>query len=342
MVGFVAAAVLIAVTVTAQAKAGHHARFETRPAGTSAFVNLGKRGGYRVGLSMPNDRVAILSVIRFKVKRDRGALFANTYVVHSRQSLKRGVIRARLGSLGNFSLRFRPNGKVRELGPPRGCEGGPSITEYGRFVGRATFHGENDYLHFSLSGGRGGITHSSRLRCVKGEGVDPVHGSLRAYVAPGSFFATQGGIALLYVSRHSHGRYIGITAGHEEESPPGAEVRIGIVESRREMAIGRYALVLGAPGTLLTSLPGVHPATATLAPQAPFFGKATYQEEPTDSRSWSGTLGVNLPGLKLPLTGPGFHTRLCVLSPLKTRDGCDFFKAEPVFDERVARPGLFR
>lgn len=341
-VGFVAAALLIAVTGVAEARTGHRAGVEIRQPNTSASVDLGKRGRYRVGLFMPNDRVAILSVIRFKVKRDKGALFANTYVVRSRQSLKRGVIRARLGSLGSFSLRFRPNGKVRELGPQRGCEGGPSTTEYGRFVGRATFRGEDRYLRFSLSGGSGGITRSPRLRCDKGEAEDLVRGSLRAYVAPGSFFATQGDIALLYVSRHSHGRYIGISAGHEEESPPGAEVRIGIVESRREMAIGRYALVLKAPGTLLTSLPGVHPATATLAPQAPFFGKATYQEEATDSRSWSGTLGVHLPGLTLPLTGPGFHTRLCVLSPLKTRSGCDFFKAEPVFDERVARPGLLR
>jgi hypothetical protein len=342
MVGFAAAALLIAVTGTAEARPGHRASVEIRPPNTSGFVDLGKSGGYRIGLSMPNDRVAILSIYRFKVMRDKGALFANAYVVHNRQSLKRGAIRARLGSLGSLSLRFRPNGKVRELGPQRGCEGGSSTTEYGRFVGRATFHGENHYLHFSLSGGSGGITRSPRLRCKKDEVRDPVHGSLRAYVAPGSFFATQGDIALLYVSRHSHGRYIGVTAGHEEGAPPGAEVRIGILESMKEMAIGRYALVLKAPGTLLTSLPGVHPASATLAPPAPFFGKATYQEEPTDSRSWSGTLGVNLPGLKQPLTGPGFHTRLCVLSPLKTRSGCDFFKAEPVFDERVARPGLFR
>jgi hypothetical protein len=342
VVGFAAATLLIALTSTVEARPGHSASVEIRPPNTSAFADLGRHGGYRIGLSMPNDQVVILSVIRYEVKRDKGALFANTYVAHSRQSLRRGVIRARLGSLGSFSLRFRPSGRVRDLGSQRGCEGGPSITEYGRFMGRATFRGEDHYLHFSLSGGSGGITRSPRLRCEKGEVFDPVHGSLRAYAAPRSFFVTQGDIALLYVTRHSPGRYIGITAGHEEESPPGAEVRIGILESRKEMAIGRYALVLNAPGTLLTSLPGVHPATATLAPRAPFFGEATYQEEPMDSLSWSGKLGVSLPGLKLPLTGPGFHARLCVLSPLKTRSGCDFFKAEPVFDERAARPGLFR
>jgi hypothetical protein len=332
---------LIAVAATAEAKPGHRASFEIQPAGTSGYVDLGKSGGYRIGLFMPTDRVAILYTFRIRAKGDRGAIFSNLYAVHDRRSLAHGVIRARLGSLGAVSLRFRPSGRVEKRGLRPGCEGRPSITEYGRFVGRATFHGEGDYLHFSLSGGAGVIVRSFRLRCERDEALDLAQRRLRAYVAPGSFFATRGDIALLYATARDHGRYIGITAGHREESPPGAEVRIGIFESRREMAIGRYALVSAPPGTLLTSFPGVHPATATLSPPAPFFGEATYREKSADSRSWTGTLGVNLAGLKLPLTGPRFHTRLCVLNPLKTpRDGCDFFKAEPQFDERPARLGL--
>lgn len=328
MVGFAAAAMLIAVTGTAQAKP-----FEIQIAGTSGSVDLGKSGDYRFGLYMPTDRIAIFYASRFNVKGDRGALFSNVYVVHNQRSLTRGVVRARLGSLGAFYLRFRPNGRVPERRSQRGCKGRQSITEYGRFVGRARFHGEDDYLHFSLPGGAGYITRSSRLKCERGEAIDLAKRPLRAYAAPGSFFATRGDIALLYATSRYHGRYVGITAGHREESPPGAEVKIGIFESKGEMAIGRYALVLGSPGTLLTSLPGVHPATATLAPPAPFFGEATYREKAADSRGWTGTLGVNLPGFELPLTGSRFHARLCVLSPMKTRDGCDFFKAEPQFDE---------
>jgi hypothetical protein len=335
MVGCAAGAVLIALMGTAQAKPDHRASSEVL-AKTSGSVDLGKRGGYRISLYMPSNRVAIFQVIRFKVKGDKGAVFANVYAVHNRRSLSRGVVRARLGSLGAFSVRFRPNGRVRKQRPRQGCEGRPSITEYGRFVGRATFHGEHGYLHFSLSGGAGDITRSFRLRCEKDKALELARKSLRGYVAPGSFFATRGDIALLYASARSNGRYIGITAGHTEESPPGADVRIGTFESRGEMAIGRYALVLGPPGTLLTSLPGVHPATATLAPPAPLFGEATYREG--SARSWTGTLGINLPGLKLPLTGSRFHVRLCVLNSLKTRDGCDFFKAEPPFEERSARP----
>ncbi len=343
MVGFAVAAVLMAVTGTAQAKLDRSANFEVQPANTSGAVNLGKAGHYRIGLLMPSDRIAIFYLYGFKVRKKEEKLLAaysTAYAVHSRSSLASGVIKARFGSLGSFSLRFRPNGKVRKDRPRRGCEGRPALIEYGRFVGRAAFHGEDNYLRFSRSGSEGIITHSFRLQCKKGEALDQAKGSLRSHVDPGSFFATRGDIALLYASAREHGRYVGITAGHQAESPPGADLRVGALESKGRMAIGRYALVPGPAGTLLTSLPGVHPATATLTPPAPFFGQATYQEKPEDSLGWAGTLGVNLPGLKLPLTGPKFHVRLCVLSPLKTRDGCDFFKAEPQFEERLARPGL--
>ncbi len=346
MVGFVVVAVLIAVAGTAQAKVSQRTNFEVQPANTSGFVDLGKVGRYRAGLFMPNDRVAMLYLSRRKMKGKWEVLSSSVsvYAVHSRRSLARGVIRARFGSLGSVSLRFHPNGRVREGGSQqRECEGPPSFTEFGRFVGRATFRGEDDYFHFSLPGGSGGISRSFRLRCERGEAVDLTRGSLRAYMAyadPGSFFAMQGDIALLYASAREHGRYIGIMAGHEAESLPGAEVRIRILESRGGMAIGRYALVPGHAGTLLTSSPGVHPATATLAPPAPFSGEGAYLEEgPAGLPNWAGTLSVNFPGLTLPLTGPRFHVRLCVLRALKVRKGCNFFKAEPQFDERLARPG---
>jgi hypothetical protein len=102
------------------------------------------------------------------------------------------------------------------------------------------------------------------------------------------------------------------------------------------MAIGRGVYMNAPPGTLLTSLPGVHPATAALAPPAPFYGEAAYSEEPG---AWNGTLGVRLAGSGLPLTGPDFHVHLCVANPLRDKDGCDFFKAEPPFDEMLVRPG---
>jgi len=260
-------------------------------------------------------------------------------VVRSQASLARGVVRARFGSLGGLSLRFRPNGRVEaQESVQSGCEGTPAFTEYGRFVGHADFRGERGYLRLSRSGSAGAISHSFRLRCEKGAADERLPGSLLGYVAPGSFFSDEGDIALLYASSRRHGRYVGITAGHGEEEPPGAEVRVGSFERRGKMAIGHYGFLSAGRGTLLTTLPGVHPASATLDPPAPLYGQASYREDAAASRRWSGGLGIEFPGLRLPLTGPGFHARLCVLNPLYApRTGCDFFKAPPPpADERPA------
>jgi hypothetical protein len=314
---------------------------EIQPAATAGSVAVGTRDGYQVYLSMPSDRTVAVEVGRSDLKGERGFFSTARYVARNRSSLRQGLVRARFGSLGAVSLRFRPDGRVLRDQAQPGCDGRPAITEQGTFVGSARFRGEGGYVHFSLSRAAGIITRNFRLRCKRGAAFDvSAPKSLRALVAPGSFFATERDIALLYASSRAHGRYVGIVAGHEEEAPPGAEVRIGALESSEGMAIGRYAHILAPPGTLLTSLPGAHPATATLTAPAPLAGEATYQETSAGSYSWTGSLAMDLFGLNLPLAGPEFHVRLCVLNPLRTRDGCDFFKAEPEYGgERPARPG---
>lgn len=332
------AVVLLAATGTAQAKR-RGAKFEVQPAYASGLVSLGKRDGYRGYLFMATNGLALLAVNKVeRTSKEVGTLSVVRYVVHTRGSLASGKVRGRFGSLGSFSLRFRPNGQVRDEGVRSGCAGSPTVVEQGRFVGDISFHGERHYLDFSLPGGQGEISRSFELICETGKAFHLSTGHLRAYVVPGSFFPTEGNIALLYASARRHGRFTGIAAGHREGSPPGAELRFGSFESRGAMAIGRYALAETPPRTLLTSLPGEHPATATLAPPAPFYGEARYREKSAHAGTWSGNLGIDLAGLRLPLTGPGFQARLCVLNPLKTRSGCDFFKAEPEYDERPARP----
>lgn len=336
-IGLAIAVVLLAATGTAQAKR-RGAKVEVQRPNTFGAVSLGRRNGYRTNIFMGSQGVAILTLNRVEPRGEGGTVALAQYVVHTRGSLANGVVGGRFGSLGTFSLRFRPNGEVRDRGVPRGCEGPPTITEYGRFVGHVTFHGERRYLDFSARSGNGELARSFELICEKGRAYHLPSRRLRSYVLPESFLSTEGNIALLYASARSHGRYIGITVGHGEGAPPGAELRFAMFESRRAIAIGRYALTVAPPGTLLTSLPGEHPATATLAPPTPFYGEAHYRETSPHAGAWTGDLGIDFAGLKLPLTGPRFHVRLCVLNPLRHRKGCDFFKAEPEFDERAARP----
>jgi hypothetical protein len=334
-VGLVVTAMLLTMTGTGQARLRHAGKFEVQQADTAGFLRLGKERGYKIALYMPNDRVVIFYAFRSKKLKD--GFFSVTYslyAVHNLGDLEHGVVRARFGSMGRVSLRFRPSGQVRKRDPQQGCEGGAKTTEGGRFVGHLSFRGEG-YFHVSSAKGEAYISHSPRLRCEKGHAVESHPRSLRKYVAPIPLLPDKYSIALLYASTRSHGRYVGITAMHPEGSPPGADVQLGIAEPRHGMAIGHGVYLNGPPGTLLTSLPGAHPATATLAPPAPFYGEAAYSEE---SDAWTGTLGVKLAGLNLPLTGPDFHVHLCVVNPLRDRDGCDFFKVEPPPDERAARP----
>jgi hypothetical protein len=310
--------------------------FEVQQADTAGFLRLGKQRGYEIALYMPNDRVVLFYA--FHSKRSRNESFKVSYSIYAARNLgdlAQGLVRARFGSLGRVALRFRQSGRMTKDDPQPGCEGGSETTEEGRFVGHLRFRGEGDYFHVSSAKGKAYIVRSPRLRCKKGQATEPHHKSLRRYVAPSPLFSDRNSIALLYSSTRTQGRYVGITAMHAEGSPPGADVELGIVEPRHGMAIGHGVSLNGPAGTLLTSLPGVHPATATLAPPAPFYGKAAYSEE---SGAWTGTLGVKLPGLNLPLTGPDFNVHLCV-SPLKDRDGCDFFKAESPSYRRLAWPG---
>jgi hypothetical protein len=331
------AALLAAAPGTAQAKPRHGGKLEVQRANISGFAYLGKRDGYDLHIYLPDDRVAIFSVSRFARNGGSFAEAISAYAVRDQGSLARGVIRARLGSLGRIALRFRPNGKVRKRPTRRDCEGRPALTEYGTFIGHVEFNGEGGYLHASSTRGPGKVDRSFRLKCKKGAALDLGSKSLREYAAPGFgiiLSSDHGIVSLLDATGHDHGRSIWIKAAHQAGAGPGAEVWLGTLESQAGMAIGRGAYVEGVPGTLLTSLPGAHPATATLAPPAPFFGEAHYLEKSATSHSWTGDLGVNLPGLTLPLTGSGFYTSLCVVSPLKVPDGCDFLKPKPLEPER--------
>jgi hypothetical protein len=336
-VGFAVATLLLGAAGAGQAKQGSSGTVEAQRARTVGFLRLGRERGYEIYLYMPTKRIVTFYATRSdRVKGDLFSFRYSIYVVRNQGDLDQGVVRARFGSLGRVDLRFLPNGRLERRDAPSGCEGGPQTSQRGKFVGRLSFRGDGNYFHVSSAKGDALIDRSPRYRCEKGEALEAPPRSLRKYVAPTSYFTDEHSVALLYASARSHGRYVGITAVHEEEAPPGADVQLGIVESRHGMAIGHGAYVGGPRGTLLTSLPGAHPATATLAPPSPFSGTAAYSEKSGD---WTGNLRAELPGLTVPLTGPDFHVHLCVANPVKDRNGCEFFKAEPPYDERAARPG---
>jgi hypothetical protein len=324
--GAIALAIPAASAVAARPSAP---RREIQPPTTSGAVYLGKAEGFEVFISNPEPHVAILYVYRVSTSEGSSSYASSAYAVRPQSSIATGVLRARFGSIGSVVLRFHPNGKTKTGRPSKHCHGRPPEREEGEYEGSVSLRGEGDYFHLRDRRAPGSRSRTFRLSCAPGQAHKVESQPLYEYVVPSTGFTTSsagGSIALLLAISRSGGRVVYLRAAHMQSSDPGAEVQAATLERQPGMAIGRSADGGGGTGTLLTSLPGEHPATATLAPSAPFHGEGIYKENSSTSHSWTGTLGVNFPGLDLPLTGPTFATSLCVLSPFKTPIPCDFLR----------------
>lgn len=308
---------------------------ETQRPNTGGLVYLGKAGGYEIAISNPDPHVAFLYVDRFRRGESNGTYAQAAYAVRPSSSLASGVLRARFGTIGRVALRFQPGGKVKVGRRAKHCRGSRPQTEFGVYRGSVSLRGEGGYFHLRTRAAAGTRNRTFRLSCAHGQAHQVQSKALYEYVFPSEGFITTNGagnIAQLRAVSEAGGRYVSVRASHFQGSGPGAEVRASTLEQQPGMAIGRTVEVNGEAGTLLTSLPGEHPATAMLAPPAPFHGKAEYAENSATSHRWTGTLAVSLPGLDVPLTGASFATSLCVLSPFKARLPCDF-RDTPVVPE---------
>jgi hypothetical protein len=310
-----------------------------RPASIEALVYLGSSHGYELGLSMPTPKIAVLYAFR-QVGEDSeessnsfSGFLQSAYAVRVKGDLLgRGRIRAVFPSLGKVSLRFKPNGKRKSRWVGYGCRGKRPVTEYGTFRGSVSLEGEGGYFDLATRSEDGSLTQVPRALCRSegGPGQDEDVDPRWAYVSSGfGFFYSpgDGSTALLWAAVRAPRRTITMRVAHRESAPAGAEVDVQVLELRHGLAIGRSAFVQSnIPGTLTTSLPGEHPAFATVKPSSPFQGEASFLENSSTSHSWTGDLAVSLPGMDVPLTGPEFKTSLCVVSPLKVPSGCDFIK----------------
>jgi hypothetical protein len=320
---------LAAAPSAAAAPASNSSHREVQQPSASAIAYFRGVDGYEVVILNPSSHVAILYVVQSSEGGVEGiSSYAQTaYAVRPERSIGSGVLRARFGSIGTVNLRFRPSGETRVGHTGKHCRGRRPQSESGHYRGTVSLRGEDGYFQLHAKRASGTRSRTFRLNCASGQAHKDKSKPLYEYVAPDlGFFADSAGgsIALILAVSRRGGRFVYLRAAHMQSSGPGAEVQAGALEREPGMAIGHSAFATGGEGTLLTSLPGVHPATATLAPPAPFHGEANFVENSSSSHSWTGTLGVNFPGLDLPLTGPSYATSLCVSSPFKTPLPCDF------------------
>lgn len=324
-----AAAVLIALAAPAGASArGVHRRHTQVIQPTAqARVALGTHGGYAVNLELFEPDLAVLDVSKFDFKRLASA--ETKYGAHFHGSLVGGRVTADFGAVGSIAVRFRA-GSMKERRLPKVCEGKPSREESGTWVGKISLRGEGGYFEASSRAAAGDVDRTFLLNCHFNFPLKlPTPESLRQRTEPqiGASISSVllGTVSTLEAEAREGGRGIAMRAAHTNGTGPGAEVEAGAFEYQGRMPVGRTVQMLRAPrGTLLTSLPGEHPATATLKPAAPFSGEASYLARSPTDHTWTGDLAVRFPGLVAPLSGPGFFTTLCVVSTLVKPAGCEF------------------
>jgi len=329
VLGTVLCVLALAVPAGAAARGGVHPRhvqvIEPRAA---ANLLLGTHGGYKVGVVFqePDDAQLIVT----KLDLSRLASEETRYGAHFHGSLRGGHVTADFGKVGSLSVRFHPQGKAREKRPLKGCEGRPGRNETGRWVGRVSLRGEGGYFAVSTGSAKGELDRRPRLRCHFKHAVKlPRPESLREQIEPdvGSSIASilLGTVSSLEAVDTEGGRVVALRAAHASGTGPGAEVEAGAFEYQGRMPVGRAVQILKAPaGSLVTTMPGERPATATLKPGAPFSGEASYLATSPAAHSWTGTLAVRFPGLTVPLAGESFSSTLCVVSTLVKPDGCEY------------------
>ena len=294
-----------------------HRSSEVQEPRISGVMRLPSNGGYAVTLSMLSNHLVELETFR-TLQEELGGWEAASYAVRQDTELASGELQAEFGSVGYVSMRFEPSGKRIVGRNYPACKGRRPVTELGSYRGTIELRGENGYFEVKTNFVKGTRRRDFRLVCDRGHAKAALDSlPLHRFVVPSLGFGTSGRSleALLRVEAETPGRRVALRAA---KNGGGLLDRVsaGVLEVTPDMAIGRESTLYLPIGPLKV----VNPTTASfgLSPEP----EATYVETSAGVPSWTGTLGVDLPGLHQSLTGPEFGADLCVRAASHRRNSC--------------------
>lgn len=306
-----AVAMLLALPATALAKPG----YEIEPAELNSEIKLRGSNGFTVSVQTSGHRSVNVEV-------EKGSTSA-TYAVKGRVSSRR--IHANLGRLGRISVRFEG---VRRRTPETfsfgKCRGPDPVEELGHFRGVIRFNGEQGYTRVHASRAWGSVTKSYRRICKL-----PKWATLPTPKGPDE---ESSGLPLTFVAAAAKGDGKSVSfSAVTVESPrrglkPGIFIGFGMAatnEQQGRVAITRFAMIDFGRKAISVDGNDEEPRSATVSLPKPFSGSASYAKEPGAPASWTGSLGVWLPGAgTVPLTGPGFKALACRSNGLAGVERC--------------------
>jgi len=338
-IGIAATISLLAAPASAVARPGD----EVRPRSLHLTLSAPGTRGYTVAVDTLGHHQVTLTV-------SKGGQLAS-YATKGKVS--RHQIKANFGRFGKISLRFHGKRQPFPASPqkrskPRTertvCHGRKPQREVGRFHGTIEFDGQQGYTRLAVGRLHGEVRRSYRQVCRQLPVHKNRHHKHNRVAVASSASADPFGFNLTLLSARSRAghaltRFTAISLEPPRGIPVPPKDLFSIVTASQQERIGRVrvfrsAMQFAAPKRIRISRRGVDPATARLALDAPFSGRAHYKEGGKGSpASWTGTLGVRLLGSgRLPLTGPHFHVVLCRVSAFNPRQSC-FRRA----DARAAR-----
>lgn len=287
----------LAPPATAAAKPGYTAK----PKSLHLKLKLPASNGYSASIKTNGHRQVVLSL-------SKGNFFAR-YTALGKVSRK--GIEADFGSLGQVSLRFRAKRRyhpslIPGLNLPKflrnRCKGRRSVGEKGVFVGNVRFEGEHGFTRIRANRRRGKVVRSYRRVC---KGNFPFANKIRE---EGVFLAAE-------AKRFGVTRALIAVEGSASFKDTKISFTIAIGAEHKKVgrvAVSKGSIVIEELDSIAVSPRGKSPLTAKLKLRKPFEGTATYLDDGSAPPTWSGSLGIRLPGSGLvPMAGPEFEVEFC-------------------------------
>jgi len=302
-----AAAALLVLPVGASAKPG----YVVKPKSLELHVDVPARNGWSMSLDTTGHRQVVLTAS----KGD----FITLYKTLGR--VTRQGIEADFGSFGHVSLRFHARPEPRRVSAPsppdvrqrpqlRRCTGRAPIIERGSFRGSLRFEGERSYtgaLSHRLSGN---VKRTYKQICKR-----RVPSALKSRAKIREEFVALAAFAQIHGEKRFFQAFeVTVTGKGGKEF--GFSIEFGAHIEKVGPVLASKVVITGledeSSASYEVSPRRERPVTAEITPPSPFSGTGLYQEEGNLPATWTGSLGVRLPGLGLvPLAGPEFDSFLC-------------------------------
>jgi hypothetical protein len=286
---------------TASAKPG----YVVKPKSLRLNLTLPASNGYSAFVKTEGHRKVSLRI-------GKGGFIA-TYTALGRVTRK--GIEADFGDFGRISLRFKPKSRFSPSGPFAGlplpapirqkCKGKKPAGESGLFLGNVSFEGERGYTEITAHRLEGKVVRRYKQICKRRSGASASKAELEEETVVYSAHAQRFGVARFLIGIEG-------TLSFEDEEAAftisfgGEKKKVGPV------SVVKLLLILEDLDTVEISPVGVRPLTAEVKMRKPYEGTASYLQEGKAPPTWTGTLGLHLPGSGLvPLAGPEFEAEIC-------------------------------